>query len=112
MSGTSDIHAKIRSWLTTEAYPLEMRSAAICREAGFEVRQGQHYIDPDTGKSREIDLRCVDEDTRGLSDFQLVVECKMSGKPWVVFTSPHALEGTQPVLLLSVPVVTGPQGTD
>jgi len=93
MSGPSDISAKIRNWLTTEGYPLEMRSAAIFREAGFEVRQGQHYIDPDTGKSREIDLRCVDEDARGLSDFQLVVECKMSGKPWVVFTSPHVLEG-------------------
>src|SRR2546427_333259 len=83
----------LRNWLAQEGYPTEMKAAALLRAAGFEVHQGRHYVDPDTGKSREIDLVCKADDPHGIASVNLVAECKASAKPWVVFTSAHLLRG-------------------
>ena len=62
-----------------------MKTAAAFRHAGFEVRQCSHYVDPDTGKSREIDVLARDPDFLGIVDIQFAVECKASKKPWVLY---------------------------
>jgi hypothetical protein len=83
---------KVREWLEGEGYPLEMRAASAFRSSGFDVRQSVYYMDADTGKTREIDLLCgVGDFPYGLANLSLVVECKTSKKPWVVFSSEHTL---------------------
>jgi hypothetical protein len=91
--GDANLQANIRNWLRTEGYPTELNAAAILRAVGFEVRQGMHYIDPDSSKSREIDLVCLARDPRGIAQLSFVAECKSSAKPWIVFTSPYVLKG-------------------
>jgi hypothetical protein len=67
----------VRSWLTAQGYPLEMRVAEIIRESNAGWDHGRVYQDPITGKYREIDLM-------GYFDFwgefklgvHLVFECK------------------------------------
>lgn len=68
-----------------------MRVASELRKTGLWVRQSTHYVDSDTGKSREIDVLATESDRTGLLDINFVVECKNSTKPWVLFTSPHTL---------------------
>jgi hypothetical protein len=43
----------VKEWLEKQGFLLEMKTAAAFRQAGFEVRQCSHYVDPDSGKSRE-----------------------------------------------------------
>ena len=52
----SEMIPKVRNWLETQGYTLEMRAASAFRAIGFDVRQSSHYDDPETGKSREIDV--------------------------------------------------------
>jgi hypothetical protein len=85
------LETRVHNWLRSEGYPTEMRAAAILRAAGFAVRQGQHYTDPETGKSREIDVVCRLDDELGVGSFRLIAECKLSTKPWIVFTSEWVL---------------------
>ncbi len=94
MSGASQkpIEEKVLEWLESEGYPLEMRVARGFRKCGFRVIQSEYYDDPDTGKSREVDvvadvLKTCDQDRFRTWNVELVVECKMSSKPWVLFSS-------------------------
>src|SRR4029079_5519632 len=84
---------RVRPWLDKQGYPLEMRTAAAFRGEGFTVRQSQHYVDPDTHKSREIDVVCFVDDELGIASLRIVVECKSGDKPWVVFSSAHTVAG-------------------
>ena len=84
---------RIHSWLKKEGYPLEMRTAAAFRRVGFTVRQSQHYVDSESGKSRENDAVCSIGDDLGIASLQIVVECKTSDKPWVVFSSEYTVQG-------------------
>jgi hypothetical protein len=77
----------VRKWLDEQGYPLEMRAAAAFRKAGFEVRQSTVYTDPDTTKSREIDVEADDPDYRGVVNIRFVLECKAGGNPWVLLCS-------------------------
>jgi hypothetical protein len=76
-----------RKWILEQGYPLEMRTAKIFREAGFEVQQGQLYKDGASGKRREIDLVVISRDHIGVTRIFFAIECKSSKKPWVLFTS-------------------------
>jgi hypothetical protein len=84
---------KVKEWLEKQGFLLEMKTAAAFRQAGFEVRQCSHYVDPDSGKSREIDVLARDPDFLGIVDIQFAVECKASKKPWVLLCSRHTLSG-------------------
>jgi hypothetical protein len=84
---------KVREWLDAQGFTLEMRTASAFRAAGFEVRQSSHYIDPETGKGREIDVVAADPDVLGVVDITFVVECKSSKKPWVLLCSPDTVVG-------------------
>lgn len=83
----------VREWLEGQGFPLEMRAAAAFRAAGFEVRQASHYLDPENGTSREIDVLATDPDFLGIVGIHFAIECKSSKKPWVLLTSPHTLSG-------------------
>jgi len=78
---------KVRDWLDAQGFTLEMRTASAFRAAGFEVRQSSHYIDPETGKGREIDVIATDLDVLGVVAINFIVECKSSKKPWVLLCS-------------------------
>jgi hypothetical protein len=84
---------KVRGWLESQGFPLEMRAAAAFRQVGFEVRQSSYYIDPETSKGREIDVLASDPDILGVVQIHLVIECKSHKKPWVLLASDDTLAG-------------------
>lgn len=86
----SELSKRLSKWLEREGYPLEMMVAQTFRRAGFVTIQSEFYDDPETGKSREIDVSAWMQ--RELHDIlvrvQFCIECKLSkDKPWVMFTS-------------------------
>jgi hypothetical protein len=50
------IEDNLRTWIDSQGYPLEMRTAEVLRRAGLWWDHGRTYTDPVTGKIREIDL--------------------------------------------------------
>lgn len=77
----------IHGWLSTQGYPLEMRTARSFLNSGFGVRQGWHYDDPETGASREQDVLATHQiAARNILVFQVIIECKKSSYPFVAFT--------------------------
>lgn len=85
---TEDLTKKVRTWLDSQGYPLEMNVARCFQNAGFRVSSSEYYLDPDEKKPREIDVIACMEDTIDGKTFQLAftVECKLSkGSPWVCF---------------------------
>lgn len=85
------LHTKLSKWLNSNGYPLEMLVASIVRKhTNFSIRQGWHYVDSESGDSREIDIVCTAEDTYGTVEINFVIECKATKKPWVIFTSEDA----------------------
>lgn len=88
-----DLASKVRDWLHSTGFPLEMEAAAAFRSAGFDVRQSASYADQQTDKGREIDVLATDPDELGVVRISYVVECKASSKPWVVLCSNSTLSG-------------------
>ena len=56
---TEDLVQKIRNWLDTQGYPLEMKVARCFQKAGFRVSSSEYYLDPDERKPREIDVIAI-----------------------------------------------------
>ncbi|MCO8307005.1 hypothetical protein [Streptomyces sp. RKCA744] len=84
---------RVKSWLSDQGYPLEMRAARIMREARIPVVQSDFYLDPEGASYREIDLTArirlqpTRHDLPVPSFLCPVIECKSSpGKPWVLFS--------------------------
>ncbi len=91
MAHESDLSENIAKWLSEHGYPLEMRVAEIARKhTHFDVRQGWHYIDQESGNSREIDIVCTASEPRGIAEINFVIECKATKKPWIIFASEDA----------------------
>ena len=83
---------RVRSWLGTQGYPLEMNVAKAFQLAGARVIQSDYYVDPTTSESREIDVVATwqDEVDCMLVQVTFTLECKSSrDKPWVMFGSPN-----------------------
>lgn len=76
--------------MKSTGFPLEMAAANAFRHAKFEVRQSSTYVDPETGKGREIDVVVTDQDWIGAVEIGFVLECKSSTRPWVVLRSEDA----------------------
>lgn len=85
----------VRTWLDKQGFPLEMRTASAFRAAGFDVRQSSYYVDPETGKGREIDVLAYHPDPvmLGVTKIMFVIECKTSDKPWLLLQSADTLVG-------------------
>lgn len=87
-----DLNKKVINWLDGQGFSLEMKAASEFRKAGFFVRQSSHYLDIETGKSREIDVLASDWDITSNIQTDFVIECKSSKKPWVLLTSPYTID--------------------
>lgn len=93
MSDSSNLESKVQEWLSKQGYPLEMRIASLVRKkTEFAVRQGWHYQDPESGKSREIDIVFTKGEPKGIAEINYVIECKGTNKPWILFTSDDAAD--------------------
>ena len=87
---TSLLH-RVSSWLASEGYPTEFRTANIFQKHGFHVTQGAYVRGDAEGLKREIDVLAsiTARASSGFLRISYVVECKWSAdKPWIVFTSP------------------------
>lgn len=87
---TDDLNSKVARWIKEQGYPLEMAVAKAFRREGFMIIQSEFYDDPETGKSREIDVCAWKQ--REIHDIlvrvNFCIECKLAkDKPWVIFTS-------------------------
>jgi hypothetical protein len=89
--------SKVREWLEQSGFALELRVASALREANFDVLQSSYYLDPDSGKGREIDAVAIDPDPLGVLDIRFMVECKSSDKPWVLLASSDTAIGYNPL---------------
>jgi hypothetical protein len=91
MGKEQDLVTKLRDWLDTQGYPLEMRVAQEFQSSGFTVTQAQYYADPESSKQREIDVVARTEGEWAdyfLLNIQFAISCKNATKrPWVVFSS-------------------------
>lgn len=91
MENKKAIEEQVCDWLKKQGYPLEMQVASMLRGNNFCVRQATHYLDVETGKSREVDVLATDADPLGMAEIHFVVECKAGNKPWILFTSADTL---------------------
>lgn len=87
------LNEKVLNWLNKQGYPLEMEVASMATQAGFDVLQSEHFTDPETEESREIDLEisrsAFSKSSGSFLCYKLFVECKTSkAKPWLVFSTP------------------------
>jgi hypothetical protein len=94
------LEAKIKAWLETQGYPLEMRIAKMFRSASFTRVVESDYFESSEKVWREIDVSAQlgqawkQEELRIFFDMFVICECKSSPRrktPWVVFTTdaPH-----------------------
>lgn len=85
--------AKIKTWLSEQGYPLEMRVASVFKRHGIPAVPSDYYFDRESGNQREIDLAgrirllSPESGSRQISTYLCpIVECKSSpGKPWILF---------------------------
>lgn len=91
MESEENLQTKIHSWLESQGYTTEMRTAQVLQTFNFGVLQAHYYDDPETGISREIDVIGKIMDHGGFLEVYSVIECKKSQKPWVLFTSDSAV---------------------
>lgn len=81
---------KLNEWLEKQGYPLEMKVAKELLKSGFHPLQSNYYKDPESEKSREIDVIGQIGYTYKEYNiiFQLIIECKNNiSKPWITFSS-------------------------
>jgi hypothetical protein len=107
-----ELSDKVAAWLTKSGFPLEMKMAAACTSAGFDVAQGIYYVDPETSTARETDILASKEhvSAEAWMRFFVVIECKADrDAPWVLFPR---LGGQLPprdrILRLTMPRTTVP----
>jgi hypothetical protein len=89
--GRGDLAGRVKSWLESSGFALEMRVARILLAAtGERAMQGEHYLDPDNDEIRETDMALYVPVNMTRKDFGIiiVIECKDArDKPWVMLCS-------------------------
>lgn len=93
---------KLNEWLQKQGYPLEMEVASALSKKGLWVRQSSYYKDPESDKSREIDVICTEVEVLGMAALHFVVECKASEKPWILFSSKDTLSNFNVLFALGI----------
>ena len=84
-----DLQENLRSWFNKTGFPLEIETARAFFGQRFGVEHSAVYPDPETQKSREIDVLAYRRDETGVYGALFPVECKATDKPWVVLTNPE-----------------------
>lgn len=77
---------KVKDFLTTTGFILEMEVAEKLKKIGYGVKVNQYFFDHDTAKKREIDIIA----TKKINDIDLilVIECKQSqSDDWIFICS-------------------------
>lgn len=88
MTTRNPSHSQILNALESSGFLFEQEIATILEGNGFHVETSWPFLDADTSKSREIDIRAIKNylrsDDHKLQVFaELLVECKDSGSPFV-----------------------------
>jgi hypothetical protein len=102
-----DLQQKVESWLNKTGYPLEMRVARAFR--GIEEKIAWYseanttYYDPETGTTREVDLRafCMPTDSQedGITiSVDMDLECKSTTTPWVILRESFRPQPIHPLI--------------
>lgn len=96
--------ARVREWYQKQGYSFEMESAHVCSRAGFDVQLGSFFSDPNSGKSRELDLICTRSVESPSADvclyMHLLIQCKFLPDPWLFFSNKdHSSLPLEPSLL-------------
>ena len=102
MHSDKPLSLKVYEWLQKQGYPLEMEVASALSEKGLWVRRASHYTDPESDKSREIDVISTETDVLGMAELHFVVECKASEKPWILFSSKDTLANYNRLFALGI----------
>lgn len=96
MSEQESLVDRVRDDVLKTGFPTEVVTASHLESAGWKTMLGLSYMDENTGQSREFDVRayqeifgCYIDSTDYSFGVYLLIECKKSQKPWVVFTSPN-----------------------
>ncbi len=89
-SQAGQLESKLRDWLKSQGYPLELRTARAFQEAGH-VKQSNYYYDTESDCYREIDvhvsLQSLPDDDADWIELALCIEVKSANdKPWVLFS--------------------------
>jgi hypothetical protein len=91
---TEDLEKKLADDILKSGFGSEIRSLKIIKEAGWHATGSSHYIDLDTGLSRESDIQAhtlvhlASDDDKEIffqSFYSLSIEVKKSDKPLIVF---------------------------
>lgn len=83
-----DLQEKLKTWFEKTGFPLEIETARAFFAQKFGVEHSAVYPDPESEKSREIDVLAYRGDAAGIFSALFPIECKASDKPWVVLTNP------------------------
>ena len=51
----TNIEKRLREWIESQGYPLEMFVAVAFQSEGFRAIQSEYYADPETGVMREVE---------------------------------------------------------
>lgn len=95
--------------IKTSGYLLEERVEPILTEEGFFVQMNVAYADPETGKSRELDISAINAISIYKEEFifpMILCECENNSQPIVFFTkeSPISFLHYQEVKVSGIPV--------
>ena len=105
---------QMKEAIQRSGYLLEQRVEPIIRQAFGYVETNPVFRDPDTGKSREIDIRAmagvqVYRKEEGFIFPMLLCECENNSQPTVFFTSESTASSTYCDDLLRVSVTFPPK---
>lgn len=107
-NGKKPLPDKLKEWLNSQGYPLEMAVASEFQKSDFIVSLSDFYKDPETGTSREIDVTALKWSATDIKTPLQVcwrIECKLAHKhPWVVFVSSAQPELPLPLVIFASPV--------
>lgn len=85
-----ELTKKVIKEIEKSGFPLELRVSRLLEKNDYFLAHNTYYVDQDEGKGREMDLRALKNFEWHLGHVVrhcLIVECKKSEKPWVIFTS-------------------------
>ncbi len=85
----NSLDEKLKQWFNSTGTPLEIETARQFFLNGFGIEHSAVYSDPETHSSREIDVLAYRSDHTVCFEVIYAIECKATGKPWVVLTDPE-----------------------
>jgi hypothetical protein len=111
--------AEMRAALLRSGYLLESRLESLLRnrDQGYGVQANAPYADPDTGKSRELDIHAMTAWKAGPAEFDflfaaLVIECVNNPQPLALITKEPMLQDlhAEHVRLAGIPTMIPERG--